>query len=218
MSIAREPPCEARVIINQLQELDSLKGVAGSSSNPPPEEYMEDRFGAKAPPIDDSAARARTAIDDAKGAIKDAARDAKGTVSDTFAAAKDAAKDKVMGAMDTAQTKAADQARTASATLRDTADRLDGELPWMKTALSRTADGFDHLTTALNRGDLGQALNGVSDFARRQPALFIGLSVAAGFALARVGKTALEGVQPAPQPRTDGVADAVAPYAPVSEI
>ena len=84
---------------------------------------MEDRFGAKAPPINDSAARARTAFDDAAGAIKDAARDAKGTVSETFTAAKDAAKDKVMGVVDSAQAKAADQARTASTTLRETAEQ-----------------------------------------------------------------------------------------------
>jgi hypothetical protein len=178
---------------------------------------MDDRYGAKTPPADESASRMRSAGDDAVSAVKQTAREATETVKDAMHTAKDVIKDKAGTAIDDAQHKAADQAQTAASTLRDTADRLNGDLPWMKTALNKTADGFDSLTTALNRGDLGQALNGVSDFARRQPALFIGLSVAAGFALARVGKTAIESVQDSAPMPADPVDEAVAPYAPSVE-
>ncbi|MDP3740106.1 MAG: hypothetical protein Q8R02_22165 [Hyphomonadaceae bacterium] len=172
---------------------------------------MENRPGAS-PPIDDSVDRVRSAAGDALSDMKHAAKDA-------VHAVKDRAKDTAEGV----QAKAADQARTAAHTLRDTADNLNGELPWMKTALNKTADGFDHITTALNRGDVSQALNSVSDFARRQPALFLGLSVAAGFALARVGKTALEGLKPDETSQADRkdellLDEAVAPYSPVAEI
>lgn len=179
---------------------------------------MDNRPGAK-PPIDDSINRARTATEEASSDVKQVARDAASTVKETVKEQAGVMKDKAMGIMGDAQAKAADEARTASNTLRNTADNLNGELPWMKTALNKTADGFDHLTTALNRGDVGQVLNGLSDFARRQPALFLGLSVAAGFALARVGKTALEGLKPEESmSNADGVDQSVAPYAPVAEI
>ena len=180
---------------------------------------METRPGAPAPPIDESLNRARSATDDAIGTVKDTAREASAGIKDALRDASHTLKDKARGAMDDAQTKAAEQSRTAANTLRDTAQGLDGELPWMKTALNKTADGFDHLTTALNRGDVNQAVNAVSDFARRQPALFMGLSVAAGFALARVGKTAIEEIHPpAREPSEPTVTEAVAPYAPVTEI
>ena len=174
---------------------------------------MENRPGST-PPIDDSSNRVRAAADDTRTAAESAFADAKIAAKDAVHTAKDRARD----AAEDMQSKAADQTRTAAHTLRDTADNLNGELPWMKTALNKTADGFEHLTSALNTGDVGQTLNSVQDFARRQPALFLGLSVAAGFALARVGKTALEGLKPdetaTPGQRADGVDESVAPYAP----
>ena len=175
---------------------------------------MDNRPGAT-PPIDDFINRARAAAEETTQEVRQVARDAASTVKEQAGVMKD----KAMGMMGDAQAKAAEEARTASNTLRNTADNLNGDLPWMKTALNKTADGFDHLTTALNRGDVGQVLNGLSDFARRQPALFLGLSVAAGFALARVGKTALEGLKPEETTsNSDGIDQSVAPYAPVTEI
>ena len=236
MSIARTDKGEERAIVNLIPELDSPKGVAGSSSTcptQPPEENINDRFWEKrpdetppapppAPPVDDSAARARQAADQAIGTVKDTAREAAAGIKDAVREAGQKVKDQARGVMDDAQTKAADQTRTAANTLRDAAGGLNGELPWMKTALHKTADGFDHLTNALNRGDVGQALDAVKDFARRQPALFMGLSVAAGFALARVGKTALDEMKPADdesQERSElTLTEAVGPYAPTAEI
>jgi hypothetical protein len=182
---------------------------------------MNNRPGAPAPPIDESLSRARTATNEAVGTVKDTAREASEGIKDALRDAKHSLQDKARGVMDDAQTRAADQTRTAAHTLRDTAGNLNGELPWMRTALNKTADGFDHLTNALNRGDIQQTLNAVTDFARRQPALFMGLSVAAGFALARVGKTAIEEMQPdqarEPSQPEVTVAEAVSPYAPVKE-
>src|SRR5262245_49053451 len=103
---------------------------------------MEDRPGAPAPPIEDSADRARASAGEALHDVKHAAKDMASSV-----------KDKAKETAYEAQAKAADQTRTAANTLRDTASGLDGDLPWMKTALNKTADGFDHLTRAINRGD-----------------------------------------------------------------
>ncbi|HEY1092473.1 MAG TPA: hypothetical protein VGE47_15365, partial [Burkholderiaceae bacterium] len=66
------------------------------------------------------------------------------------------------------------------------------ELPWMSTAFTKSADGLDSVTNSLTQGNLDECLSGVTEFARRQPAIFLGASVALGFALSRIGKAALE--------------------------
>ncbi|HEX5005876.1 MAG TPA: hypothetical protein VFV70_02115 [Hyphomonadaceae bacterium] len=181
---------------------------------------MEDRTGASAPPTEESVNRAKSAADSAFTDVKQAARD---VASDLKSAVKEEAgtmKEKAMNLVGDAQTKAADEARTAANTLRDTANRLDGELPWMNTALNKTADGLERVTNTLNTGDMKQTVDALTQFARSHPALFLGLSVAAGFALARVGKSAMEeGRTSDTQPGMgQGLVDeAVAPYAPMSE-
>jgi hypothetical protein len=181
---------------------------------------MENRTGASAPPTEESVSRAKNAADTALSDVKQAARDVASTLKST---AKDEAatvKDKAMNVVGDVQVKAADQARTAANTLRDTANRLEGELPWMNTALNKTADGLERVTNTLNTGDMRQTIDSLTQFARSHPALFLGLSVAAGFALARVGKTAMEGAHVSEtQPGTGQglVDDAVAPYAPAPE-
>ena len=178
---------------------------------------MDNRPGETSPSMGDSMDRARETTESAFDEAKQSVQAAVSTAQDAVKEQAGLLKDKAMGAVEDAQAKAADQSRTAASTLRETATHLDGELPWMKAALDKTADGFDHLTAALNKGDVSQALNAVTDFARRQPALFLGLSVAAGFALARVGKTVIEEAQPHDTPSPDGellLKESVAPYAP----
>jgi uncharacterized protein YjbJ (UPF0337 family) len=194
---------------------------------------MEDRFGAPALSTDDSTrdSSADTARDSgqriadsahqAVGAVKDAAKDIAGSARDM---AKDAAgiardqagdaaaalKEKVRTATDGIRQDAAGQASTASSTLRRSAEGLDQELPWMRSALDKAADGIDHLSSALQKGDVNETLHHVTEFARRQPALFMGLSVAVGFALARVGKTAIERAVPETTAAANG-ADTIQP-------
>jgi hypothetical protein len=170
---------------------------------------MEHKPGAPAPPAEESVERARGSAEEALKDVKHAVKDAAGAV-----------KDKTREAVEGAQARAADQTRSAAHALRDTADRLEGDLPWLDAGLRKAADGLEGLTSGLNKGNLQGAIDTVSDFARRQPAAFLGLSVALGFTLARVGKTAVEEVQEARA--ADGAAsdyrEAVAPYAPGAEV
>jgi uncharacterized phage infection (PIP) family protein YhgE len=178
---------------------------------------MEDRNDAWPSPINDSASEAtdrvadstQTAVDTAKSSASEIA----GTVKDAARDVVSAVKDRAMSQASDLHSSAADQAKTAATTLRKSADGLEDELPWMRTALNKTADGIEQLTSALNRGDINETLSHVSEFARRQPALFMGLSVAAGFALARIGKTAIENAVPADTttPKANGAADGVYP-------
>ncbi|RYG39013.1 MAG: hypothetical protein EON93_00855 [Burkholderiales bacterium] len=154
----------------------------------------------------------------AEDKLKAAASDAKHAIQDTAsaiaAAAKEqtgALKDKANSAIAGAQEKAAEQGRSAAHTLRDAASGMQTELPWVGMLLNKTAEGVEGLTSALSTGNPNDAMEAVKDFARRQPALFLGLSVAAGFALSRIGKTAIESAQPNVSPASTTGADVDAP-------
>lgn len=120
-------------------------------------------------------------LDDAARRVRDAAS---GAVTDVKHAALQGVED--------ARTKAGDTGHSTASRLRDFAGQVEGDLPWMAAAFTKSADGLDSVTNSLTKGDLNECMSGVSEFARRQPAIFLGASVAIGFALARVGKTAFE--------------------------
>jgi hypothetical protein len=101
-----------------------------------------------------------------------------------------------MSSVESARTQAGEMGATTASRLRELAGQVEGDLPWLSGAFNKSAEGLDSVTGSLTRGDMSQTLNSLTDFARRQPALFIGASVALGFALSRVGKTALEGAHP----------------------
>ncbi len=138
---------------------------------------MEERKDGPAASIDDAAQRVRDA---ASGAAKDVKHAALQGVED-------------------ARTKAGETGHSTASRLRDMAGQID-DLPWMATAFRKSADGLDNVTDSLTRGDMNDCLSGVSEFAKRQPAVFLGASVALGFALARVGKAALEQTKASPRP------------------
>lgn len=91
----------------------------------------------------------------------------------------------------TAQT-ASSSLGAVSDALRNAADELDQDHRWIASALRKTADGVRSTSEAVAGGDIERGLRGLGDFAHRQPAIFLGASFALGFALSRVGKTAIE--------------------------
>ena len=62
---------------------------------------------------------------------------------------------------------------------------------WLAQVIDQSADEMTSLATSLRSSDLKGLLNDLQNLGRRQPALFMGASVAAGFALARVGRVAV---------------------------
>lgn len=131
--------------------------------------------------------------------VKEAAADATQRVKEAAGSAVKDVKHAALHSAEDARAKAGDMGHTTASRFRELAGQVEGDLPWLSGAFSKSAEGLDSVTDSLTRGDMSQCLNSLSDFARRQPAIFLGASVALGFALARVGKTALEGAQPSPQ-------------------
>lgn len=146
---------------------------------------MENRNDGPAASIEDAARRVREAAEEAVTDVKHA----------------------TLQGVEDARAKAGDKGHSTATRFRELAGQLESDMPWMATAFKKSADGLDSVTNSLTQGDINQCLSGVSEFARRQPAIFLGASVALGFALARVGKTAIEQTRPAPspQPETDRV-------------
>lgn len=130
----------------------------------------------------------------------DSARRIKESASQLIDRGKDAAAETVE--------KGAAQAKTTADTtayaLRRAADDVESDNRWIGSALRKSADGIERAARSLEGGDLSRALDDLNGFARRNPAIFLGVSLAAGFALARVGKTAVERVSDGAPEQADG--------------
>jgi hypothetical protein len=88
--------------------------------------------------------------------------------------------------------RAASSAQNTASALRRAAGDVETDNAWLGTILRKSADGLEQATQSLSGGDYSRGIADLNSFARRQPAIFLGASVALGFALARVGKTAIE--------------------------
>jgi len=141
--------------------------------------------------------------DDPIRSVEDSARRVRDAAGEAVTDAKHAA----MQGVEDARAKAGDKGHSTANRLRDFAGQVESDIPWMSTAFIKSADGLDSVTNSLTQGDLNQCLSGVSEFARRQPAIFLGASVALGFALSRIGKAALEqnNTSTNPQPKAERV-------------
>jgi hypothetical protein len=82
--------------------------------------------------------------------------------------------------------------QTATSAMRRAADDIDVDNSLIGAALRKSADTIDQATRAFREGDMTRVVDDVNGFARRQPTVFLGVTFALGFALARVGKAALE--------------------------
>lgn len=155
---------------------------------------MENRFGDKptSPVADGSAV-------DSTQRVKDAAGHAVGDIKAAAGSAIKDVKNVAMHQVDGAREKAGEMGHSTASRFRELAGQVEQDLPWLSGAFTKSADGLDNVTDSLTRGDLGQTFNALTDFAKRQPAIFLGASVALGFALARIGKTAIEEAAPAPR-------------------
>lgn len=155
---------------------------------------MDNRFGDK--PTTPFAA---TPAEDTTQRVKDAAGHAAGDIKAAAGSAMNDVKNVAMHQVEGAREKAGEMGHTTASRFRDLAGQVEQDLPWLSGAFTKSADGLDNVTDSLTRGDLGQTFNALTDFAKRQPAIFLGASVALGFALARIGKTAIEEAAPAPR-------------------
>jgi hypothetical protein len=114
------------------------------------------------------------------------------TARDKFMEAADAAKEAAAGAADRVQEQAREHQRSGAdfvgrfaGNIRDAARAFENDVPFAARGMNSAAEYVDEAAEKIRNGSFRDLLDGATDFAKRQPAAFLGLSVLAGFAAVR---------------------------------
>lgn len=122
-------------------------------------------------------------------------------------------KDRVLAAAEDRKESVADQLEDVAKAVFRSGEQLEGHQDWMAGMVERGAAELRSLASALRGNDLQGLLGNLEDLARRQPAVFVGASMAAGFAMVRVGRLAAAGASradlPSSRPSTESKAQEV---------
>jgi gas vesicle protein len=135
-------------------------------------------------------------VADAGAEVKQRAGDVLRASTDTarekFKEAADAAKDAAAGAADRFQDQAREQQRSGAdfvgrfaGNIRDAARAFENDVPFAARGINSAAEYVDEAAEKIRNGSFRDLVDGATDFAKRQPAAFLGLSVLAGFAAVR---------------------------------
>jgi len=122
----------------------------------------------------------------------DALRASTDTAREKFKEAADAAKDAAAGTADRLQDQAREQQRSGAdfvgrfaGNIRDAARAFENDVPFAARGINSAAEYVDEAAEKIRNGSFRDLVDGATDFAKRQPAAFLGLSVLAGFAAVR---------------------------------
>ena len=118
----------------------------------------------------------------------DQARAIAGEAGQTASSLAGQARQRLAGTLDGQKGAAADLVEQLAQSVQRSGEQFEGRQDWIASAVGRGAAELDALAGSIRDADLGELMGEVADFARRQPALFMGAALAAGFALARLGK------------------------------
>jgi ElaB/YqjD/DUF883 family membrane-anchored ribosome-binding protein len=132
-----------------------------------------------------SQSSAKSTIDNAKEAISDAAQ----SVSDSAKNAAQSARDKAEELAEHGKEAGANRIEGFAQVARNTADDLEKQSPEIAGYVRQAADGLERAASSVRGRSVGEFVDMVDDFARRQPAAFFGSAVLAGFVLSRFIKS-----------------------------
>ncbi|WLB24073.1 hypothetical protein [Bradyrhizobium japonicum] len=135
-------------------------------------------------------------MQDAGATVKQRAGDAfqasVDVAQDKFKEAGDAAKSLASGTMDQIQDHAREQQRSGAefverlaGNVREAARAFESDVPFAARGINSAADYVEDAAEKIRNGNFRDLLDGATDFAKRQPAAFLGISVLAGFAAVR---------------------------------
>jgi hypothetical protein len=155
-----------------------------------------------------SAQNLRDQVADAGAEVKqragDALRASTDVARDKFKEAAHAATDVASGAADQFQDKAREQQRSGADFIdrfadhiREAACAFEGDAPFAARGINSAADYVDDVAGKIRDGSFRDLVDGATDFAKRQPAAFLGISVLAGFAAVRFLKASGRSSTPA---------------------
>jgi len=155
-----------------MKPSNSNKGKSNSSTG------LKDQIG-------DAGAEMKHRAGEALQASADMARD-------KFGEAADAAKDVAGGTVDEIQERAREQQQSGAdfierlaGNFRQAAGAFETDVPFAARGINSAADYVEEAAAKVRDGSFRDLVDGATDFAKRQPAAFLGLSVLAGFAAVR---------------------------------
>jgi hypothetical protein len=127
----------------------------------------------------DMAARARDAASSAADAMRTQAADLASE-----------GRDKILEKAQDQKRAGADYISGLAEAIRRAAGEIDNEVPFAANYIRSAASEVDHVAETVRNGDFSALMTQTQEFARRQPTLFVGLSMLAGFGVARLLKSA----------------------------
>ena len=139
-------------------------------------------------PSSSAAGPASGMVDVVKGAAHDVAEQARATGSallDEASSLGGTVKQGLSDQIERQKNGIADRLSAVAERTQATASDLREQEAWLGNLLGRGADELQGIAEEIRRNDVADILGSVEVFARRQPALFMGATVALGFALAR---------------------------------
>ena len=129
---------------------------------------------------------------DLKQRAGDALKTSTDVAEDKLQKAADAAKDVASGAADRFQDQVKEQQRSGAdfverfaGNIRDAARAFEGDAPFAARGIDSAAEYVEDAAEKIRNGSFRDLVDGATDFAKRQPAAFLGISVLAGFATVR---------------------------------
>src|SRR6476660_138675 len=130
----------------------------------------------------------RTSTDIARGKFKEAADAAKDVASGTA--------DQLQGHTREKQRSGADFIERFAGNIREAARAFESDAPFAARGIDSAAEYVEDAAEKIRNGSFRDLVDNATDFAKRQPAAFLGISVLAGFTAIRFLKAS--GGQPSP--------------------
>jgi gas vesicle protein len=181
-----------------MSDMDSTNKMgSGQNQNAGEQRNLKDQ-------VADAAAEAKQRAGDALRASTEVARD-------KFKEAADAAKDLASDTVDQVQDRAREQQRSGAdfidrlaGNIRDAARAFESDAPFAARGINSTAEYVEDAARKIRDGNFRDLVDGATDFAKRQPAAFLGISVLAGFAVVRFLKASSGEASPSSPGSTPG--------------
>ncbi|WP_322515823.1 hypothetical protein SR870_23085 [Rhodopseudomonas palustris] len=130
---------------------------------------------------EESVDAARAKAEDLAGAAREFASEAGETIKERANAQREAGADYIGGIADA---------------IRRASREFDNDMPIAGVYMRKAASKVEEISDTVQRGDISDLVQGVQDFARRQPTAFLGIAVLAGFGAVRFLKSSSSDAEP----------------------
>jgi hypothetical protein len=165
-----------------MSDLDLNQRKSSQTQGTPLSEGLRDRIGGAGAEISERAGDAfRASTDATREKFKEAADAAQGVASGAMDQIQDRARDK--------QRSSADFIERFAGNIREAARAFEIDAPFAAKGINSAAGYVADAGDKIRNGSFRDIVDNATDFAKRQPAAFLGLSVLAGFAVVRFLRT-----------------------------